>query len=101
MVKNSSSKVNATGVTIGDLSPGAITGKGVAERLGWARVKLVSPDVSVIACGGSSGGGGKASITAGDAVRNAMDVRYHYLMATPTGTVTLQRAQADHYASQW
>lgn len=94
--------VFAAGVTAGDLSAAELPpGKGLADRLGWVRIKPNAPDYHIIACGGSSGAGGtKAAANDGDAVRNAMDVRYLYTMSA-AGSVTLQAAQPDHYADKW
>lgn len=94
------------GVTGGDL-PAAIPGKELSDRLGWVRIRPIGPPgphtgYDVIASGGASAQGGtKAGANDGDPVRNAMEVRYRYVLSLPPVSATLQPAQADHYADRW
>ena len=92
-------------VTIGNLAANDLPSKELDDRLGWARVKTTG---EVIACGGSSGANGAKDVTfaGSDPIREAMDVRYYYTMTysalpLPSVTVTLNPAQADHYANRW
>jgi hypothetical protein len=87
-------------VTIGNLAVGDIPSKELDDRLGWARIKTTG---EVIACGGSSGANGAkdASFAGADPVRDATDVRYYYTITGSPPVVTLNPAQADHYANRW
>jgi hypothetical protein len=75
---------SGTALTIGNLLSTDIPSKAMDDRLGWAHIQQMKTGVDaywhVLASGGGSGQNGlKAiSLTDGDAVRNAMDVRYQY-----------------------
>lgn len=90
---------NNAALTIGNIPVASISGKAMADRLGWAHIKQygTAANYYILATGGSSGyAGNKAtSLTDGDEVRNAMDVRYSYYL-TYTGPITVG---ANVYAS--
>lgn len=69
-------------LTIGNIPVASITGKTMADRLGWAHIRQcgAASDYYIIATGGGSGYAENkgTSISDGDEVRNAMDVRYVY-----------------------
>lgn len=75
--------VDGTAYTIGNLPTVSIP-KALDDRLGWAHIRQVKTSVDaywhVLVSGGSSGQNElkAVSLTDGDAVRNAMDVRYQY-----------------------
>lgn len=75
-----------TAYTIGNIPAASIGGKALDDRLGWAHIQQMDVGANaywhVLATGGGSGEDGRkeVSLTDGDAVRNAMDVRYQYEM---------------------
>lgn len=84
-------------LTIGNIQSSDIPDKMLDDRLGWARIKQIgaATEYYVLANGGGSGENGlKASLPGdGDAVRNAMDIRYAYKVVQTVGpvqTITLQ-----------
>lgn len=102
---------SGTAVTIGNLQATDISGKAMDDRLGWARVKQIDTGASayyhVMATGGGSGQNGlkDSSLTDGDPVRNAMDIRYLYHMkhtAVPLPgywSITLLQAATETYSN--
>ncbi len=99
-----------TALTIGNLQSMDIPNKAMDDRLGWARIKQIDTGVTayyhVMATGGSSGQNGQMalSLTDGDAVRIATDIRYLYHMKhdpvpAPNGTwtITLLQAATESY----
>lgn len=97
----------AAPLTAGDLAPGDLPGRPMADRLGWARIR---PDGTpggfdvVAAGGGSASGGAKTSISAGPALSNAYEIRYAYALRfdpATRGFAIAPRPVLDNGAYPW